>query len=87
MRACRGGPHELLAVSDRHLQPNTTYRVELIQGIDDCFTTDGTFTTNGQGNGSVSVSEASVSDHAFVAVCGGAFCGEADSYVTQTYTH
>lgn len=77
----------LTSVSAKDLQPNTTYRVELIQGLDDCFTTDATFTTNGQGKGSASVSEASVSNHAFVAVCAGEFCGEADAYVTQTYSH
>jgi hypothetical protein len=77
----------LTSVSAKGLQPNTTYNVLLIQGDDDCFTPDGSFTTNGQGKGSVSLSEESVSDHAFVAVCGGAFCGDADSYVTQTYSH
>jgi hypothetical protein len=74
----------LATVSLKGLDPNTTYGVRLIQGQDDCFTTDGTFTTNGQGNGNISVSEPSVSSHALVAVDDSNFD---DSYVTQTYNH
>lgn len=38
--------------------PNTTYVVRLIQGNGgDCFTVDGTFVTNGQGNGNLHVRE------------------------------
>ena len=81
----------LAAVSVKGLDPNTTYNVELIQGIDDCFTNDGTITTNGQGNGNVSVTEPSTSDHAFVQVCNGypvPDCGAAtEGYVTGTYHH
>ncbi len=38
--------------------PNTTYVVRLIQGgSGDCFTVDGTITTNGQGNGTLTIYE------------------------------
>ena len=69
-------------VSLKGLAPNTEYSVRLIQGIADCFTFDATVTTNGVGNGSVHLSEASVSTTAFLAVDG---AGEA--YVTETYNH
>jgi hypothetical protein len=59
----------------------------LIQGDADCGTVDGTITTNGQGNGNVRMSEPSTSSHALVAVCAGAFCGDGDVYVTDTYNH
>jgi hypothetical protein len=71
--------------------PDTTYRVLLIQGIDDCFTTDTTLTTNRQGNGTVRLSEPTVSGTAFVAVCRPAApvfegCGGfIEAYITPTY--
>jgi hypothetical protein len=81
----------LATVSLKRLDPNTTYNVELIQGADDCLTNDGTITTNGHGNGNVSVTEPSTSSHAFVQVCNGypvPDCGAAtEAYVTDTYYH
>jgi hypothetical protein len=74
----------MATVSLKGLDPNTTYEVRLIQGDDDCFTFDGSFTTNGQGNGNISVSETSVSSHAIVAVDDSNFD---DDYVTQTYNY
>jgi len=71
-------------VSIKGQQPNTTYNIRLIQGQADCFTFDATVTTNGQGNGTVRVSEPSVSSTAFVAVdptTGG------PNFVTATYNH
>jgi len=69
-------------VSVKGLKPNTSYTVRLIQGVADCFTVDGTIVTNGVGNGTINVSEPSVSTHAFVAVdAAGA------EYVTNTYNH
>jgi hypothetical protein len=50
------------------VEPNTTLGVYLVQSNDDCGTVDGTITTNGQGKGSVHISEPSVSDYAFVRV-------------------
>ena len=81
----------LATVSLKGLDANTTYNVELIQGSGDCFTNDGTITTNGQGNGNVSVTEPSTSGHAFVQVCNGypdTDCFSAtEGYVTNTYHH
>jgi len=70
-------------VSLKKQQPNTTFNVLLIQGNADCFTVDATLTTNGQGNGTVHLSEPSVSTHAFVGLLGGAIGG----YVTDVYNH
>lgn len=72
-------------VSLKGLDANTTYDVRLVQGQGDCFTVDGTFTTNGQGNGNVSVSETSVSSHALVAVDDDQNFD--DFYVTATYNY
>jgi hypothetical protein len=46
-------------IAMKGVAPNTTYNVRLIQTNDvaDCFRTDATLTTNGQGNGNVHVSE------------------------------
>jgi hypothetical protein len=74
----------MATVSLKGLDPNTTYNVRLIQGVDDCFTSDGSFTTNGKGNGNICVSETSVSSHAFVALYDPTFD---DTYVTQTYNY
>ena len=81
----------LATVSGKALEPNTTYNVELIQGIDDCYMVDGTLTTNGQGKGNVHVSEESVSGTAVIAVCsqdGFVGCaGSSELYVTETYNY
>jgi len=69
-------------VSLKKQQPNTTYDVYLIQGLADCSTVDATLTTNGQGNGTVHLSEPSVSTHAFVGLFGGA-----GGFVTDAYNH
>lgn len=78
-------------VSVKGLTANATYNVLLIQGDGDCFTSDTTLTTNGQGNGNARVSEASTSTTAFVAVCLGGISGScnsaSESYVTATYNH
>jgi hypothetical protein len=66
--------------------PNTDVVVRLIQGGADCFTVDATGTTNGQGNATVKVSEASTSGAAFVAVDFGVLYGD-PSLVTATYNH
>jgi hypothetical protein len=71
-------------------QPNTTYNVRLVQGISDCFSVDAQVTTNGQGNGTVHVSEPSTSSTALVAVDpagpGGILCFVCGPYfVTDTY--
>ena len=71
-------------VSLKGLTPNTTYNVELIQGVADCHTIDATITTNGTGNGTVHWSEPSVSTHAFVAVQSPTLN---ETYVTATYNH
>jgi hypothetical protein len=77
-------------VSLKGLTPNTTYFVGLIQGVSDCVTDDGTITTNGQGNGTVHLSEPSVSTHAVVGVCTTVICAQppaGEVYVTDTYNH
>ena len=61
--------------------PNATYNVTLLQGAADCLATDATLTTNGQGNGTVQVSEPSVSTHANILILG------PDNYVTAAYNH
>lgn len=73
-------------VSVKGLDPNTTYDVRLVQGDDDCFTVDGNFTTNGRGNGTIFVSEPSVSSHALVAV-DDSQNGYDDYYVTATSSY
>jgi hypothetical protein len=57
------------------LAPNTSMQVRLIQGVADCFTIDGTIVTNGQGNGTLAVSEAAVSTKASVFVWGSDYSG------------
>ncbi len=78
-------------VSAKGLAPNATYNVLLVQGISDCYTSDGTLTTNGHGNGNAQISEPSTSTHAFVALClggsGGSCVGASEGYVTHTYIH
>jgi pectate lyase len=69
-------------VSLKKQEPNTTYEVRLVQGVADCYTVDAEVTTNGVGNATVHVSEASVSTHALIAVDGGG-----DMFVTETYSH
>lgn len=49
-------------------QPNTSYAVRVIQGIGDCWTPDGTVSTNAQGNGTGQFTEPGVSSTAFVAI-------------------
>jgi hypothetical protein len=71
-------------VSVKALSPNTTYYVRFIQGVDDCGTTDATFTTNAKGKGHVFVSEPSVSTHAYVFIEDGP---ASQFYVTETYFH
>jgi hypothetical protein len=71
-------------VSLKGLSPNTGYFVFLIQGNADCIGITGFFTTNGKGNGTITVSEPSVSTHAHVGVFSSDFM---QSYVTQTYSH
>jgi hypothetical protein len=66
------------------LKPKTTYFVSLIQGVSDCGTVDAIITTNGAGNGTAHMSEASVSDHAFIGLQEGGFT---TVFVTQTYFH
>ena len=66
------------------LDPKTTYYVRFIQGIADCGVTDATFTTNKHGNGHVSLSEPSVSTHAYVFIEDGP---ATQFYVTETYFH
>jgi hypothetical protein len=66
------------------ISPHTTYYVRLIQGVADCGITDGTFTTNGHGNGHVTVHEAGVSSHAYVFIEDGP---ASQFYVTDTYFH
>jgi hypothetical protein len=72
-------------VSLKGLIPNTTYNVLLVQGFD-CATPDATITTNVMGNGTVHLSEPSVSTHVVIAVCIGV-CGDGETYVTETYFH
>lgn len=67
-------------------KPNTKYVIRLIQGVSDCFTVDTTVMTNGQGNATIHLSEASTSSHAFIAVDTGALFG-LPAFVTKTYTH
>jgi hypothetical protein len=71
-------------VSVKGLDPNTEYHVYLVQGPADRGTVDGTITTNGQGNGTIHVSEPSVSSHAWVGIETGGF---SQIYVTDTYNH
>jgi hypothetical protein len=73
-------------VSIKKQQPNTDYVIRLVQGGADCFTVDATATTNGQGNATVHLSEASVSTHALIAVDTGVLFG-APTFVTDTYNH
>jgi hypothetical protein len=49
-------------------EPNTTYKVRIIQGFGDCFTDDGTVTTNGQGNGTLTLSEPATTTQAAVGI-------------------
>jgi hypothetical protein len=49
-------------------QPNTAYDIRVIQGVADCFTSDGTVTTNAQGNGTGTFTEPDVSSAVLVAV-------------------
>jgi hypothetical protein len=42
------------------LEPNSEYKVRLIQGNSDCFTVDAVFTTNGKGHGGIHVREDAV---------------------------
>ncbi len=56
-------------VTLKGVTPNQTYYVRLIQGNDDCQTDDGTVTTNGQGNGTLSIAEPAVNTKADVFVC------------------
>ena len=49
-------------------QPNTIYDIRVVQGSADCFTLDGTITTDASGNGTGSFSEPDVSSTALVAV-------------------
>ena len=72
------------SVSVKALSPNTTYYLRFIQGVDDCGVTDATFTTNAHGKGHVSVSEPSVSTHAYVFIEDGP---ATQFYVTETYFH
>lgn len=67
-------------------KPNTKYVIRLVQGQSDCFTVDATVMTNGQGNATVHLSEASTSSHALIAVDTGVLFG-APTFVTKTYTH
>ena len=69
----------------RGLAPNASLQVRLIQGIDDCFTIDGTITTNSQGNGTLNVSEPAVSKQAAVFVWGSDFTGP--FYESAIFTH
>jgi hypothetical protein len=71
-------------VSVKGLSPNTTYYVRFIQGVADCGTTDATFETNGSGKAHVSISEPSVSTHAYVFIEDGP---ATQFYVTETYFH
>lgn len=71
-------------VSLKGLEADTAYNVRLIQGGSDCFTTDATVTTNGQGNANAHISEPSVSTKAFVFVRKGA---AGTFYSTDTYEH
>jgi hypothetical protein len=48
--------------------PDAEYRVILVQSSDDCFTVDGTLTTNGQGNGNLRLSELRAGSVAFVQI-------------------
>ena len=73
-------------VSIKKQQSNTDYVIRLVQGGDDCYTVDATVTTNGQGNATVYLSEASVSTHALIAVDTGVLFG-APTFVTETYNH
>jgi hypothetical protein len=71
-------------VSLKGLKANTEYFVSLIQGVPDCGTVDATITTNGNGNGTAHMSEASVSTHAFIGLQEGGFT---TVFVTQTLFH
>jgi hypothetical protein len=71
-------------VAAENLSPNTTYYVRLIQGEDDCGATDATFTTNSHGKGHATMSEPSVSGHAYVFIEDGP---ASQFYVTETYVH
>jgi pectate lyase len=74
-------------VSLKKQEPNTTYVVRLVQGVDDCYTVDAEVTTNAVGNATVHVSEPSVSSTALVAVDEGALASGGDTFVTETYNH
>jgi hypothetical protein len=69
----------------RGLEPDTSYQVRLIQGVSDCFTIDGTITTNSQGNGTLNVSEPAVSTQAAVFVWRSDFTGS--FYESAIFTH
>jgi hypothetical protein len=72
------------SVKMQGLDPNTTYIVRFIQGVPDCGVTDATFTTNGNGKGHASISEAAVSTHAYIFVEN---IPATQFYVTETYWH
>jgi hypothetical protein len=75
------------AVSMKKALPNTVYEIYLVQGMADCSTVDGTFTMDGRGAGSITVSEPSTSTHAAVALCALPTCAGTQSFVTETYNH
>lgn len=75
-----------------HDIPNGYYTVRLVQGLDDCRTTDWAGFTNGDGDATVHLSEPAVSSTAFVAVDQWATYERVPvsvnaSFVTSTYWH
>lgn len=81
------GENQLSAVvSLKGAAPNTSYPIRLIQGGSDCFAVDGTLTTNGQGNGTLQVSEAGLTGRAQVIIDTGAVFGSPTYRGTDIFT-
>lgn len=73
-------------VSLKGAEPNTTYPVRLIQGgAGDCQTVDGYLTTNGRGNGTLSISEPAVSDRAQVIINTDVLSGDPTYRATEIF--
>jgi hypothetical protein len=67
----------------KNLTPDHVYYVRLIQGLGDCFTTDGTITTNRHGNGHVRFNEQAVTDTSVLFVCENAICLGANFWASK----
>ena len=67
----------------KNLTPDHVYYVRLIQGLGDCFTTDGTILTNKHGNGHVRFSEQAVTDTSVLFVCPNVLCLSLDFWASK----